>query len=416
MSFESLSLKDWQQFADVNINFHPNVTIITGANGSGKTTILSLLARHQGWQHFTLATPKTDLKTKTLKYFSLMRFWGKETDSDRKIGTITYDNNFNATVLAPEAGSPQYELQIQNQRNVRFLFIPSHRQTFSYRRVNEITTVRKERQTAFEEIKTNYINRELHQFGPNEPNSFLMKRTLLGWMINGYGVHSGNKTIMPSDPQQIKNFEGFRDVLRLILPDTLGFQDIEVRDYEIVFSCNNGQDEFLLETASGGISALIDIAWQIFMFDTDSKESFAVVIDEVENHLHPSMQRNLLPNLSAAFPHVKFIVSTHSPLIVTSVEEAFVYALRYDERNKVRSSLLDFRHEVKNAVDVLDEVLGVSTTIPAWAVGKLSSILEKHSDKDPTSESLAELRADLYQAGLGKLMPQAIGAIAEARK
>lgn len=187
-------------------------------------------------------------------------------------------------------------------------------------------------------------------------------------MINGYGVRSPTKTIMPPDPLQIKNFEGFRDVLRLMLPPSLGFDDLEVRDYEIVFSCNSGADEFLLETASGGISALIDIAWQIFMFDTDAKEPFAVVIDEVENHLHPSMQRTLLPNLLSAFPHAKFIVTTHSPLIVTSVEDASVYALRYDQSKKVRSYLLDFKTEVKNAVDVLDEVLGVSTTIPPWAV------------------------------------------------
>ncbi|BAL27396.1 hypothetical protein AZKH_p0513 (plasmid) [Azoarcus sp. KH32C] len=243
-----------------------------------------------------------------------------------------------------------------------------------------------------------------------------MKSTLLGWMINGYGVRSPTKTIMPPDPQQVRNFEGFRDVLRVVLPESLGFEDLEVRDYEIVFCCNGGADEFLLETASGGISALIDIAWQIFMFDTDAKEPFAVVIDEVENHLHPSMQRTLLPNLLKAFPHAKFIVTTHSPLIVTSVEDANVYALRYDHTKKVRSHLLDFKSEVKNAVDVLDEVLGVSTTIPAWAVGKLSSILARHVASDPTTESLAALRTELRDAGLGRLFPDAVARVAEARK
>ena len=416
MSFEGITLKNWQQFADIGIKFHSKMTIITGSNGSGKTTILSLLARHLGWQYFTLATPKTDLKTKSLRYFSLPKVWEKDTDSDREIGTLTYTNNSIAKILAPKAGGPQYELEILNMQGVRFFFIPSHRQTFSYRRVTEIITARKDRRTAFTEIQSNYINKHSGHYGGNESSSFIIKRTLLGWMINGYGVHNGTKTIMPSDPQQINNFEGFRDVLRKILPESLGFENIEVRDYAIVFSCNNGQDEFLLETASGGISALIDIAWQIFMFDTDSKEPFTVVIDEVENHLHPSMQRNLLPNLAAAFPHAKFIVSTHSPLVVTSVEDSFVYVLRYDELNKVRSSLLDFRNEVMNAVDILDEVLGVSTTIPTWAINKLTSILQKHSDKDPTSQSLSQLRTELSQAGLGRLFPQAIGEIAEARK
>lgn len=415
MNFERLILKDWQQFSDIDINFHSRATILTGSNGSGKTTILSLLARHQGWQHFSLATPKTDLVSKSLRYFSLTRFFKKEKNTDRKVGSLTYTNQVIASIYAPEVGSPQYQLQFDNQQNVQFFFIPSHRQTFTYRRVSEINTTRKERRTAFDEVQNSNIQRH-SGFSGNEPTSYLMKRTLLGWVINGYGVQSIDKVIMPADPQQIRNFEGFCEVLRLVLPESLGFENIEVRDYEIVFSCNDGEDEFLLETASGGISALIDIAWQIFMFDTDAKEPFAVVIDEVENHLHPSMQRNLLPNLLAAFPHTKFIVSTHSPLIVTSVEDAHVYALKYDSSKKIRSHLLDFRLEVKNAVDILDEVLGVSTTLPAWAVGKLTSILHKHTEKDPTSESLAELRAELVQAGLGKLLPQAIGAIAEARK
>jgi hypothetical protein len=414
MDFARLTLKNWQQFADIDISFHPRATILTGANGSGKTTILSLLAQHRGWQQASLATPKTDLITKTLKYFSLFRAWGKEESSDRTIGKLTYSSGSSANISVPEAGSAQYQVQISNQQLARFFYIPSHRQTFSYRRIGQINTTRKERKEAFDEIQSNQMSR--HAGHGVEPSSFLMKSTLLGWMINGYGVQSPTKTIMPPDPQQVKNFEGFRDVLKLVLPKSLGFEDLEVRDYEIVFTCNAGADEFLLETASGGIAALIDIAWQIFMFDTDVKEPFSVVIDEVENHLHPSMQRTLLPSLISAFPHARFIVTTHSPLIVTSVKEANVYALRYDQSKKVRSHLLDFKSEVKNAVDVLNEVLGVDTTLPPWAVEKLSSILGKHVSTDPTSESLAKLRSELGKAGLGRLFPEAVERIAEAQK
>ena len=414
MDFARLTLKDWQQFEEVDICFHPRATILTGANGSGKTTILSLLARHRGWHHFNLATPKNDRTTKLLQYFSLSRFFGQSKTDDRMIGNLTYTNGSTATLRAPEVASAQYQIEIHNQQSPRFFYIPSHRQTFSYRRVVQINTTRKERQTAFDEVHGNHIAR--HAGNGGEPSSYLMKSTLLGWAINGYGVRSATKTIMQPDPQQVRNFEGFRDALRLILPPTLGFEDLEVRDYEIVFICNGGADEFLLETASGGISVLIELAWQIYMFDSDVKEPFAVVIDEIENHLHPSMQRSLLPNLLTAFPHAKFIVSTHSPLIVTSVEDASVYVLKYGASKKVRSTLLDFKQEVKNAIDVLDEVLGVATTIPAWAERRLAAILKDHEQADPTPESLARLRSDMGKAGLSRLFPDAITAIAEARK
>lgn len=412
MDFASLTLKDWQQFAEVDIKFHPRATILTGANGSGKTTILSFLARHQGWNQVSLATPKTDFLTKGLKYFSLI--FGKNTNPDRSIGTLTYTDRSKAPLFVPEVGAAQYQVQIPNQQSARCFYIPSHRQVFSYRRVGQISTSRKDKQAAFSELQSNHINR--HSGHPVDPSSLVMKNTLLGWIVNGYGVSTPTKTIMPRDEQQIRYYEGFRDVLRSVLPKSLGFEDLEIRDYEVVFCCNGGSDEFLLETASGGISALIDIAWQIYMFDTDAKEPFAVVIDEIENHLHPSMQRTLLPNLISAFPHAKFIVSTHSPLIVTSVEDANVYALRYDSSKKVRSSLLDFKSEVRNAIDVLDEVLGVATTLPDWAVRKLATILQKHQDTEPTSESMTELRAELSAAGLTRLFPQAISTIAEAHK
>lgn len=413
MNFSRVTIKDWQQFAEIDISFHPRATIITGSNGSGKTTILSMLAKHRGWLPFALATPKND-SAKGIRYFSLRRSKHRQEESDRTIGTLTYTNGLVASFVVPEVGAAQYQVQIYHQQHVRFFYIPSHRQIFSYRRVGQISTVRKEKTAAFDEIQNNQLNK--YMGNGVEPSSFIMKNTLLGWIVNGYGVHNGSKAIMPPDAQQVQNFEGFRDVLRLILPKSIGFEDLEVRDYEIIFVCNNGADEFLLETVSGGISALIDIAWQIYMFDTETNEPFTVVIDEVENHLHPSMQRTLLPNLLEAFPHARFIVSTHSPLVVTSVEDASVYALRYDDNKKVRSHLLDFRSEVKNAVDILDEVLGVSTTIPPWAVVKLEAILKKHSDVDPTAESLAQLRSELADSGLGNLFPQAIGLIAEGHK
>ncbi|MBP0115583.1 ATP-binding protein [Bradyrhizobium vignae] len=48
ISFRSLKISNWQQFASIDINFHPTLTVITGANGAGKTTILNLLSRHLG--------------------------------------------------------------------------------------------------------------------------------------------------------------------------------------------------------------------------------------------------------------------------------------------------------------------------------------------------------------------------------
>ena len=235
-----------------------------------------------------------------------------------------------------------------------------------------------------------------------------MKNTLMSWAIQGYGIQNNGKEIMPKDEEQIRHFEGFKNVLKSILPKTLNFEDFEIREREIVFICNHGKDEFVLEQASGGISALIDIVWQIYMFSTDEKTDFVVIIDEVENHLHPTMQRQILPDLIKAFPNARFVVSTHSPLIVGSVQDSNIYVLRYNDEGKIVSEKLDLVNQAKTATEILDEVLGVSFTMPVWAEEKLETIVKKYSGKDVNKLELTQMRNDLKDIGLEKLMPEAI--------
>lgn len=47
--FTRLNIKEWRQFSDVDIVFHNHLTVLTGANGAGKTTILNLLSKSTGW-------------------------------------------------------------------------------------------------------------------------------------------------------------------------------------------------------------------------------------------------------------------------------------------------------------------------------------------------------------------------------
>jgi predicted ATP-binding protein involved in virulence len=48
--------------------------------------------------------------------------------------------------------------------------------------------------------------------------------------------------------------------------------------------------------------------------------SGVVIIDEIDLHLHPSWQQNIISNLTKAFRNVQFIVTTHSPFVVSSTE------------------------------------------------------------------------------------------------
>jgi len=405
MFFKKIQLSKWQQFGNVEIDFSPKLTIITGANGSGKTTILNLLARHSGWQQPSLATPTDKEGTGIFKYFSKWFDTG-DVSPNPIFGTIKYENNQEAKVLAPQTNLASYQIQIQNQQQVKCFFIPSHRAVFRYQPIGNIPTGKKNKEQAFNEVSSNNRNR---YFGSeSQPSSFYMKNTLIGWAIQGYGIKRGNTSIMSTDNELISYFEGFEKLLRTILPNSLGFERLEIRNMEIVFICNGGKDEFLIETCSGGISSLIDIAWQIYMFSTDNASKFTVLIDELENHLHPTMQRTVLTSLVNAFPDVRFIITTHSPLIVTALPEASVFVLTYDENQKVYSKQLDLLKRAKTANEILDEVLGVPFTLPVWVEAKLREVIEKYQKINVNIESLRALRLELESLGLENMIPFAV--------
>ena len=72
--FTELKLEEWQQFRSVDMEFHPRLTVLTGANGSGKTTILNLLARHADWQVPAISVPRCSAISGVFDYVT--RFFG----------------------------------------------------------------------------------------------------------------------------------------------------------------------------------------------------------------------------------------------------------------------------------------------------------------------------------------------------
>lgn len=400
MYFKRINIIEWRQFELIDLDLSKRMTIITGANGSGKTTILGILAKHSGWHNPHISTPKKH--SHGIRFFT--RFYlGLDRSNDANVGSIEYDNGRLAQLQLGNSNSAEFELSIQHSLEISSLYIPSHRSIYRYQHVDSISTRKKNKETAFSEVSENTKNRYFSQ--APYPNSFYMKNTLINWVVQGYGVADKDKIIMLRDEELVSNYEGFQRVLKRILPPSLGFKEIEIRNMEIVLVCNDGEDEFLLEAASGGISSLIDMAWQIYMFFTKEKQSCTVIIDEVENHLHPTLQRAILSNLMDAFPMAKFIVATHSPLIVNSVKESNIYVLAYNNRKKIVSKKLDFENEPKTATEILNEVLDVPVTLPIWVEESLNKLVNKYTHESISPERIKLFREELTTIGLGKYLP-----------
>lgn len=97
------------------------------------------------------------------------------------------------------------------------------------------------------------------------------------------------------------------------------------------------REPFALNEMAAGYAAFLDIFVEILMrFEGDDavvnyEKPAIVLIDEVETHLHVELQKRALPFLTQMFPNVQFVVSTHSPFVMSSLENAVVYDLEKKE-------------------------------------------------------------------------------------
>ncbi len=80
------------------------------------------------------------------------------------------------------------------------------------------------------------------------------------------------------------------------------------------------------------IAWMVDFARRMFELYPDEpkplEQPAVVLVDEIDLHLHPKMQRDLMSRLSKIFPNTQFIATAHSPLVAQAAENANIVLLR----------------------------------------------------------------------------------------
>ena len=115
-----------------------------------------------------------------------------------------------------------------------------------------------------------------------------------------------------------------------------------------------------------------------------------VLIDEVEQHLHPAWQQTVLPRLMDIFPNVQFIVTTHSPQVLTSIPAKHIRILR-------DGAVYTFPEETDGAEAgrVLEDVLGVNPRPDNEAARKLRDYERLVNDGQWDAPEAARLKREL---------------------
>lgn len=93
------------------------------------------------------------------------------------------------------------------------------------------------------------------------------------------------------------------------------------KNFTLEFNFNDGRI-ITFDTLPMGykrvFSMVIDIAYRCYILNQSIESHGVVLIDEIELHLHPTLQQDILQRLKRTFPNIQFIVTTHSPLVISN--------------------------------------------------------------------------------------------------
>lgn len=140
-------------------------------------------------------------------------------------------------------------------------------------------------------------------------------------------------------------FTRFEAVLKDVFEDPSLRLDFDIENFQFSIHQNN-REPFDFNTMSSGYSAVFDIINDLTMRMENHKNPATegvVLIDEIETHLHLELQKIILPLLTKLFPNIQFIISTHSPFILHSIDNAVIFDL--ETRKLVEDGLSNFPYD-----------------------------------------------------------------------
>ena len=122
-----------------------------------------------------------------------------------------------------------------------------------------------------------------------------------------------------------------------------------------------------------------------------------VLVDEVDLHLHPRWQRDILSQLTKVFPNIQFVVSTHSPVIVVGAAE-IAQVINLNKINEDENLIYDHTYISNVGQVLLSDLFGLNYLYsPEWdeKIEERNSLLSKQELTEDEKKRLAELDEEM---------------------
>ena len=188
-------------------------------------------------------------------------------------------------------------------------------------------------------------------------------------------------------------FINFENLLKQIYQDDNLKLEFNYKDYSFRI-CTEGK-KFKFTQLSDGFAAVLDIVADLILkmqndnsLTRDYQKEGIVLIDEIETHLHLGLQKVIMPLLTEVFPNIQFIITTHSPFILSSMPNAVAYDL---EHREILDDLTEYSYE-----SLAEGYFGVRTqsSYAEMQLETVRNLLEKETWADSDKVEIKQLKSD----------------------
>jgi predicted ATP-binding protein involved in virulence len=306
MRITKLHLENIGVFENLNLEFQQNkhrdkaeIHLFTGENGSGKSTLLYALASAYNIDNNELLHQR--FRTSPLNPLVEVFF-------EKNNQTICMTHNER---LAKSTQSNELAFAYSGNRALK---------SYQLAGIQELTDSPFDKALSF----------------VNSTDSAILNK----WIV--YNKAKEAFALMKNEPAKAEKYRIAIQHIERVVTEIIGLKIEFILETEQTFNVvlNIDGQRLELDVLPDGLKSIISWIADLFMrmdrmptADDNSllERHFILFLDEIDIHLHPAWQRQILPVIQKLFPNVQIFVSTHSPFVVGSVSDAFVYKFKLEK-------------------------------------------------------------------------------------
>lgn len=400
LKISEIYLKNFRGYTDFKVPIHPNLNILVGENGVGKTSILEALACGLG--PFLTAMP--DAKGKLIKK-SDIHISSKGIASYARISIETTSSlSWDLVAKGTDASEPP-KIGTTALTSYATHLVDSHSEypLIAYYGTNRALT------PTSSKVAINPFEKE----NRGEGYDFALDAKINYGILKNWFSKIEVDELLKRD--ELKDHKFMHPAKRLVseavyqIVDRATCLEFDKDSNDVMVHWRNEQDECVkltLEQLSEGyrnmVSLTIDLVRRAYLLNPNKPKPLSVngivLIDEIELHLHPRWQQKILNDLTNLFENIQFIVTTHSPQVLTTIIADSIRILSVNAKEaKLVTGTTTYGAESSR---MLEDVLGGDNRAQHLdIVKKLNRYTELvEADKWDTDEAL-KLKKELYKWG-----------------